>query len=159
MLLETVALLPVLLLLLIGGIEFGKIAVTYFTLQKALRGAARMAGVLRGANFCDPVDPQIAAVKDFIVFGSQGDTGNPLVAGLAADQIVITPERYDSDSGAIIDCGCGGANGCLAADGGRPPDFVRVSIAGGYPFQPRIPFRVLETVLLRPHVRIPFGGQ
>jgi len=158
MLLESVTLVPILVLLFVGAMEMGKIALTYYQLHKALRGAGRMVGVLQGADFCNGDDPQITAVKNFIVFGPGGDTASPLVRDLTPDRILITPER-SADDGTIGDCDCGGTDGCSLSDGGRPPDFVRLSIDGGYPFQPHIPFRVLETILLRPHVRVPFGGQ
>ena len=159
MLLESVTLIPILVLLFVGAMELGKIALTYYQLQKAFRGAARMASLLRGADFCNQDDPQLTAIKIFIVFGPDGNTASPLVRDLTPDQIVITPERADPNTVAIAECDCGGPNGCLASDGGRPPDFVRISLADGYPFQPRIPFRTLDSILLRPHVRVPFGGQ
>ncbi len=158
MLLESVTLVPILVLLFVGAMEMGKIALTYYQVQKALRGAGRMVGVLRGVDFCNADDPQILAIKDFVVFGPGGDTSEPVVRDLTSDRIIITPERA-ADDGTISDCDCGGTDGCSLADGGRSPDFVRLSIDGGYPFQPRIPFRVLDAILLRPHVRVPFGGQ
>lgn len=158
-LLESVVLIPLLVLLFVGGMEFGKIALTYYQLHKALRGAARMASVLRGADFCNQEDAQLAAIKNFVVYGPDGNTASPLVRDLTPDRIVITPERGDPENGTIGECECAGPTGCLAGDGGRGPDFVRVSIPDGYPFQPRIPFRTLDTILLRPHVRVPFGGQ
>ncbi|HYM10179.1 MAG TPA: TadE/TadG family type IV pilus assembly protein, partial [Bryobacterales bacterium] len=118
---ETLALIPALALLLVGGIEFGKIALTYYQLQKALRGAARMLSVLRGANFCDSTDPQIDAIKNFIVYGPGGNTADPIVQGLTPDAITVTPERLDADTGSIGACDCSGASGCLASDGGRAP--------------------------------------
>ncbi len=81
-----------------------------------------------------------------------------MVRDLTIDRILVTPERADTVNGAIGVCDCGGSDGCLASDGGRPPDYVRLSIDGGYSFQPHIPFRTLDPILLRPHVRVPFGG-
>ena len=159
MLLESVVIIPMLVLLFVGGMEMGKIALTYYTLQKSMRGAARMVSILRGANFCDSEDPQLMAIKNFIVFGPEGDTSSPLVRDLTTDRILITAERADTENGTIGACDCSGPEGCLASDGGRSPDFVRISIQDGYPFQPRIPFRTLDTILLRPPVRVPFGGQ
>lgn len=159
MLLESVLLVPILVVLMVGGIEMGKIALTYYQLQKALRGGARMASLVRGADFCDANDPQLTAIKNFIVFGPDGDTASPVVRDLTADAIVITPERGDAAGGGVAECDCGGPDGCLLSDGGRAPDFIRISVADGYPFQPRIPFRTLDSILLRPHVRVPFGGQ
>ena len=159
MLLESVVLIPVLVLLFVGGMEIGKVVLSYYTLQKGMRGAARMAGVLRGANFCDPDDVQITAIKNFIVYGPDGNTASPLVRSLTTDQIVITPERADPDNGGIGACECSGPDGCLVSDGGRQPDYVLISIDGGYSFTVRLPFRTPETILLRPHVRVPFAGQ
>jgi hypothetical protein len=159
MLLESTLVIPVLVVLLVGGMEMGKIALTYYQLQKALLGGARMARVVRGADFCDDSDPQLAAIMNFSVFGPEGDTQSPVVRDLTADAIAITPERGDANTGDIIPCDCGGTDGCLLSDGGRPPDFVELSLPDGYPFQPRIPFRTLDRILLRPHVRVPFGGQ
>ena len=158
-LLETIMLVPILVVLFVGGMEMGKIALSYYQLQKALRGTARMVSVLRGADFCNQDDPQLTAARNFMVFGPEGDTNNPVVRGLTADRILITPERADVDNGTITECQCGGPDGCLLSDGGRPPDFVRVSIADGYSFQPHIPFRTFDPILLRPHVRVPFKGQ
>ena len=158
MLLESVLMIPILVLLFVGGMEMGKIALTYYQLQKALRGGARMVAVLQGADFCNPDDFQITAIKNFIVYGPDADTSNPLVRSLTIEQILITPERADPENGAISECDCGGSDGCLISDGGRPPDYVRLSIDGGYSFQPHIPFRTLDPILLRPHVRAPFGG-
>jgi len=158
-LLESTLLVPLLVLLLVGGMEFGKITLTYYTLHKAVRGAARMAGLLRGGDFCNAEDTQLAAIRNFVVYGPEGAASAPLVRDFTPDQIVFTPERLDPLNPGITDCGCAGADGCSPAEGGRAPDFIRVSIDSGYPFQPRIPFRTLDTILLRPNVRVPFGGQ
>ena len=156
---ETILLIPVLVLLMVGGMEFGKIFLTYYTLHKALRGAAGMASVLRGADFCDTGDPQLTAIRNFVVFGPDGNGASPLVRDLDADRIVITPERFNTEDGTIGECGCGGGGGCGTGTGTRAPDYILVTIDGGYPYEPQVPFRVLETILLRPHVRVPFGGQ
>ena len=158
MLIESILTIPVLVLLVVGGLELGKIALTYYQLQKTLRAGARMVAVLQGADFCNPDDTQITAVKNFIVYGPDADASNPVVRDLTIERVLITPERADLENGAINVCDCGGSDGCLASDGGRPPDYVRLSIDGGYSFQHHIPFRTLDPILLRPHVRAPFGG-
>ena len=48
--------------------------------------------------------------------------------------------------------------GCDTANGGGSPDFVVVSIPNGYEVNPRIPFLTLDPILLRPMVRVPYGG-
>jgi len=156
-LLESLLLAPILVLLFVGAMEIGKVTLTYYQLHKALRSGARMAALLRGADFCSAEDQQIAAIKSFIVFGPEG-TSEPIVRNLAADQVLIQPERADRENGTIGSCECGGGAGCSLADGGSAPDYVVAEISGGYEFLVRIPFRTPTPVLLRPRVRVPFGG-
>jgi hypothetical protein len=153
---ESLLLIPVMVLLFIGAMEMGKVTLTYYQLHKALRGGARMAALLRGADFCSAEDPQLAAVKNFIVFGPDGTT-EPIVRGLTAEQVALIPERAQSD-GSVGACECAGPAGCSLADGGRAPDYVAAEIDGGYEHQVRIPFRTPAAVILRPRVRAPFGG-
>ncbi len=155
---ESLLLIPMLVLLFVGAMEIGKITLTYFTLHKALRGAAGMATQLRGADFCNGEDAQLTALKSFVVLGPAGDAANPIVRDLTSDRIVVTPERADTATGEIGECGCGGPEGCLLSEGGRQPEFLALSIDGGYSYTPRIPFRTLDPILLRPHVRVPYGG-
>jgi len=157
-LLESVLLVPVLAALFVGALEMGKITLTYFTLHQAMRGAARMAATLQGADFCDPEDPQLLALKTFLVYGPEGEGSGPLVRELTPDQIQILPERAIPEEGVILPCPCAGSQGCRVSEGGRAPDYVAATIPDGYPFQPRLPFRVLDPILLRPRVRVPFAG-
>lgn len=156
-LLESLLLTPILVLLFVGAMEMGQVTLTYYQLHKALRAGARMAALLRGADFCSADDQQLAAVKNFIVFGPEGST-EPIVRNLSVEQILILPERLDAENASVGSCDCGGPTGCSLADGGHAPDYVVAEIAGGYEFTVRIPFRTPEPVLLRPRVRVPFGG-
>jgi hypothetical protein len=156
-LLESLLLVPVLVLLFIGAMEFGKLTLTYYQLHKALRAGARMAALLRGADFCSSEDVQLTAVKNFIVFGPDA-SAEPIVRNLTAEQVLLLPERADAENATVGACECGGGAGCSLADGGRAPDYVVAEIDGGYEFQLRIPFRTPEPILLRPRVRVPFGG-
>ena len=156
-LLESLLLTPILVLLFVGAMEVGKLTLTYYQLHKALRAGARMAALMRGADFCSAEDQQVAAVKSFIVFGPEGST-EPIVRNLSTEQILLLPERLDSESAAVGDCDCAGPTGCSLADGGHAPDYVVAEIDGGYEFTLRIPFRTPEPILLRPRVRVPFGG-
>jgi hypothetical protein len=42
--------------------------------------------------------------------------------------------------------------------GGPRPDFITVSIPDGYQVTPRIPYILLDPILFKPQIRIPFGG-
>jgi hypothetical protein len=156
-LLESLLLIPILVLLFIGAMEFGKLTLTYYQLHKALRAGARMAALLRGADFCNAEDVQLAAVKNFIVFGPEGST-EPIVRNLTLEQVVLLPERADAENASVGSCDCAGPAGCALTDGGHAPDYILAEIDGGYEFQLRIPFRTPEPILLRPRVRVPFGG-
>lgn len=155
--LETAMYLPILFLLLFGTVELGKIAYTYYTLQKILTAAARYAGTQQGVNLCDAGDPAIMAAKQFAISASLDSSANPLVENLTADMIQVRPERVDPNTGDLNECACS-PSGCDAASGGLPPDFIVVSIPDGYPFAPHIPFIPTDPILLRPSVRVPYGG-
>jgi len=156
-LLETLLVTPLLVVLVFGGMEFAKATLTYYQLHKALRGGARMAALLRGADFCSAEDAQIAALKNFIVFGPDG-TVEPVVRGLEAGRILLTPERLDAENASVGTCDCTGPAGCGLSEGGRAPDYVVAEVDGGYEFELAIPFRTPETIFLRPRVRAAFGG-
>ncbi len=156
-LLESLLVTPILVLLFVGAMEIGKVTLTYYQLHKGLRAGARMAAVLQGADFCSADDQQLAAIKSFIVFGPDGST-EPLVRNLSTEQVVILPERADAGNASVGTCDCAGPTGCSLADGGHAPDYVVAEIDGGYEFTLHIPFRSPEPVLLRPRVRVPFGG-
>jgi len=149
--------LPILFLLLFGTVELGKITYTYYTLQKIMAAVARYAGTQQGVNFCDAGDPTIAAAKQFAVSASLDTSAASLVENLTADMISVRAERIDTNSGDLNQCVCS-PTGCDASSGGLPPDFIVVSIPDGYPFAPHIPFIPTDPILLRPTVRVPYGG-
>ncbi len=72
--LETVMVLPFLLVLLLGTVEIAKITYTYYTLHKMLYSLARYLGTQQGTNFCDPSDPNIVAAKNFALTGTTRPT-------------------------------------------------------------------------------------
>ena len=149
--------LPILFLLLFGTVELGKIAYTYYTLQKIMTSVARLIGTQQGVNFCDAADPTIAAAKQFVVSASLDTSADSIVQNLTADMIDVRAERLDATTGSLSQCSCSSA-GCDAASGGQPPDFIVVSLPDGYPFAPHIPFIPTDPILLRPMVRVPYGG-
>ena len=71
--------------------------------------------------------------------------------------IDVRAERYDAVTGNLDQCVCSSV-GCDASSGGQPPDFIVVSMPDGYPFAPHIPFIPTDPILLRPMVRVPYGG-
>ena len=156
-LLETVMWMPIILTLLVGMVQIGKITYVYYTLKKTLHAMARYVATQQGVNFCDGADAVIAAAKNFALTGRTEDGAAPsLLPQLTADLISIRIERYTADTG-LGECDCS-ATGCDAAQGGQPPDFIVVSIPNGYEVRPRIPFLPQDAILLRPEVRVPYGG-
>ncbi len=156
-LLETLLVLPFLLLFLIGTIELGKIVYTYFALQKALYSIARLAGTQQGINLCDSNDPLLTDAVTAVLTGSIGGTGASLINGLSATDIQIRVERYDATSNSLSQCACS-VLGCDTASGGAPPDFLVVSLVSGYTVSPVFPLFKVDAFQLRPQIRIPYGG-
>ncbi|MDQ2900104.1 MAG: pilus assembly protein [Acidobacteriota bacterium] len=155
--LEAAMFIPVIVLLLVGMEQIGKITYTYYTLRKTLYTAARYVGTQQGVNFCDAADPAITAAKFLALTGTTDNTAMPLIPDLTADMIQVQVERYDPDSQTLGVCECS-PTGCDAAAGGGEPDFVVVSIPDGYNVMPRIPFLTLDPIPLKPQVKVPFGG-
>jgi len=151
---ETAMFLPVLLLLLVGMVQLGRITYTYYALKKTLYAAATYLASLQGVNFCDSGDASIAAAKQFAITGSPDLSTSP-IQSLTADMIQVQTECIDPSTDAVGECV---SNGCDTAAGGPHPDFIVVSIPDGYPIAPRFPFMLVDPILLRPQIRVPFGG-
>jgi hypothetical protein len=154
---ETAMFLPILILLLMGTLEIGRITYTYFTLHKIMYSLARYLGTQQGTNFCDSSDPNIVAALSFALNGTTDNSGTPIISNLTADMISIRIEQVDQTSGAISECPCA-VPGCDAANGGLPPNFLVVSIPNGYNVTPRIPLIPMNPIPLKPQVRVPYGG-
>jgi hypothetical protein len=148
---------PILVTLMFGMVELARVSYTYFTLHKILYTIARMAGTQQGANFCDDGDETIQSVVQFALNGGGDDNAEPILPGLDTSQIAIRIERYATDSDTLVECECSDT-GCDASAGGGAPDFISVSIPDGYPIRLTFPGLNLDPILLRPQVRVPYGG-
>ncbi len=73
----------------------------------------------------------------------------PPCAGLTADMIQVTIERYDPVSQTTGACDCS-QSGCDTGAGGPAPDYIVVSIPNGYTVTPIIPFLTLTPIPLKP---------
>lgn len=154
---ETIFFLPLLLLLFMGMVEIGRLTYTYYSVYKALYTLARYAGTAQGANFCDEEDPVIAAIKNWVLTGTEDGSAEPLIKGLTPDLVQIRIERYNAETGELEECACA-VPGCDVANGGLAPDYLVVRIPDGYPLQLRIPYLTLDPIPLKPQVRVPYGG-
>lgn len=147
--------IPFVLLLLVGMEQFGKLTYVYFSVKKTLYTVGRYIATSQGVNFCDDADAVITAAKNFALTGTaDGSAESPLPA-LTADLISVSAECIDASSGDIGPCA---TTGCDGPGGGPHPDYVVVSVPDGYQISPRIPYMLIDPILLKPEVRVPFGG-
>jgi Flp pilus assembly protein TadG len=81
--------LPILAILLMGGIEFGRAFYTYNMLTKSVRNAARYLSTQPIAS-TGVFDPTIAAnAQKVAVYGNPAGTGSALISGLTTSNISI----------------------------------------------------------------------
>lgn len=156
--LEAALFVPFTVLLLMGTVEFGRVAYIYYAVQKTLYGIAKYLGTQQGVNYCDSEDPTVLAAKNFALTGTADGSADSFLPNLTADQIQIRVERFNTDSNAMEVCDCS-STGCDISAGGRPPDAIVLSLQSGYAVQLRIPHLVLDPVQLRPQVRVAFMGK
>jgi Flp pilus assembly protein TadG len=151
--LEVALWMPVLLLLISGAIQFGKLTYLDYVLNKIVYNAARNVATAQNLNLCDPADLTLtnaitAAIND-------PATGQPLIANLTSDMLVVTTRCADS-TGALAICvpSCQGVQVPQ-----QRPDYVTVAIADpGYSVQLRIPYINPIPVSLHPSATAPFAG-
>jgi hypothetical protein len=149
---------PILILLFLGMVEFARLGWIYYTAQKILFTAARMIGTQQGVNFClGDGDEQILRAKNFALTGSNDGSGEGLLPNLQPSSIEIRQERLDRSSGVLAQCDCD-ATGCDPSQGGQPPDYITARYPDGVSVQLRIPFLPGDPIILRPQVRLPYGG-
>jgi len=153
MLIEATLWIPLMVLLIVGMVQVGKITYLYYSLKKAVYSAARYLAVQQGVNFCDPAsDANVTAALQFAVTGSTDGSAPPFISNLTIDMFQVTPECVDPNTGAPGLCSSAGCPTMSAR-----PDYILVSLPTGYIVQPRIPFLTLNPLPLRPFVLVPFG--
>jgi len=142
---------PILLLLIVGMFEFGRIAYLQYSLRKALYTVGRTLSVQQGLDLCD-AGVLSGMVQNLIVDPA---TQQPLVSNLTADMIQVSTVCLDGN-GNPMPCDTSGCAGIAATP--QQPAFLTVSIPGGYPVQMRIPYTQLAATPLFPTVTVPFTG-
>lgn len=151
MAIESALFIPILVLLIVGMVQFGKITYQYYTIKKIVYAAARQLSLLQGVNFCDLAND--AAAQAAIQLALNDSTGTPLIANLTADMLQISTYCITGPDTPPAPCD---NPGCPTI--AQRPDFVTVSIPAGYQVRPRISFVDLPPILLRPAITVPFGG-
>ena len=156
MVLETILFMPILLLLIVGMVQFGKITYVYYQLKKTLYTAASYIAAQQGIDFCNTTgDITVQQALNLALTGTTDGTASSQFPTLTTDLIAVTPECVDPATQTIGQCD---QSGCDSSAGALRPDFVVVSIPDGFPVTPRIPYILLDPIPLKPLVRVPFGG-
>ena len=159
---ELVFQIPLMLMLLFGGVQIGRVFYTYHMLQTAIRGGAGLLSRSLNVDYCAAdfsfADAR-ADARNFIVYGNIQGAGNPVIPGLTPDMIQILPERQPAGTTNLNQCVCGAdVDSCDLTSGGRAPDFVTVNLLSGYPLAIPFPFINLGSVTLHVSVRMPVTG-
>lgn len=155
MVLEAVLFLPFMFLLIVGMLRIGEITYLYYTLKKALYASAQFLATQQGVDFCGDTTGLILAAKNFGLTGTTDASRGSFLPALTAEMLDVSTECYDPATQTVGPCAlsCDGATAGVAH-----PDFLVVSIPGGYAVRPRIPYILSDEIPLRPFVRVPFGG-
>ena len=154
MVLEMALWMPVLLLLIAGMIQIGKITYLYYSLQKVVYSAARSLASQQNVNFCDLTNDTVSQAV-FAAAVNDPTTGVPLINNLTPDLLQVTTACVDA-TGASVPCDTSGCTTPLAA--GQTPSYITVSVPAGYQVQPRIPYILLDPILLYPSATVAFSG-
>ena len=78
-LVESALFIPIVVGLLIGTAQLGKLAYTYYMLQKTMLNLARYLGTQQGVNFCDDQDPSVQAAINYALTGQTDSADNPVI--------------------------------------------------------------------------------
>ncbi len=156
--LETVILAPVILALLVGAVGLARVTYTYYMLEKVMYNLGRSLTTLEGVDYCNPQnDTTLIDATNYALTGTIDATGPSVVPGLTPAMVQVLPERFDPTSQQIFPCTC-----AYPECDGLAPDYIVVSLTGGYPVNPVFPTTggkfVPASIQLRPSVRVPYAG-
>lgn len=151
--------IPLIMAMLFGVVEIGRMFYVYHSLQKALRGGAAFLARSTGTEYCLAGSPALEDARNLIVYGNLQGEGTPVVQGLTPDMIEILPERVVAGSTGVIACLCTeDPESCDPSSGGRAPDFIVVNLGSGFPLAVPFPYVNLGTINLKVSVRMPLTG-
>ncbi|SHO55473.1 TadE/TadG family type IV pilus assembly protein [Vibrio quintilis] len=87
---EFVIVIPVVLVLLVGIVEFGSALVRYNTLNKMVQNGARYAVTdIYGTASSDQI-ASVTSIKNMVLYGHTGTGTTPLLEGVTASDITVT---------------------------------------------------------------------
>jgi Flp pilus assembly protein TadG len=136
-LLEFAMVLPILLLIVGGVIEFGRAYYQYNTLSKAVREGARY----MSSSDYDPIE--MAQCRNLCVYGNSTGAGSPILPGLTTSDIAITARAPVAP-----------ATGPWTL--ANPPKWITVS--ANYTFTPLIGSLINLNVTFTPQVEMRYVG-
>ncbi len=134
-LIEFALVLPFLLLLSLGVIEFGRAYFTYNILVKALRDGARYAATTRINSDGTWVsgDNVVTKTQNLVTYGNVAGSGTKIISDLQTNQVTVTPTRISDTE-----------------------QYINVRVA--YPYRPLFSMIMPSTLTLSPSVRMQFVG-
>ena len=151
MAIEAAMLIPVLIMLIVGIVQIGKVTYVYFALKKMVWAAGRQISNTQSVNFCDLAgDPNVQAA---IQAALNDANGVPIVAGVSSLQVAAECTDPENLSGALVPCD---VSQCPTI--GQRPDFFLVTIPGGYQVQMHFLFLDPILITLNPFATVPYGG-
>jgi Flp pilus assembly protein TadG len=150
---EFALLMPVILLLTVGTIQFGKFTYLYYVIKKIEFAAARYLSVQQAVDFCNSPDALTEAAFTYGITDSY--TGNPIIANLTSDQFQLNTFCVDPITGAAGGCD---TSGCGGLAGAQRPDYIQIAIPNGYQVLIRLPYITLPAFSIYPTVTVPFNG-
>ena len=133
-LLEFALVLPLLLLLVLGAIEFGRAYFTYNILAKATRDGARYAATSEVSSTGTLDATALTKSKNVVVFGNSSGTGTKKILDLQTNQVTVTQTFVTPFE-----------------------QYTNVTVA--YPYQPLFSLILPATITMRPSVRMQFVGR
>jgi Flp pilus assembly protein TadG len=146
MAIEAALFIPVLVLLIVGMVQIGKVTYVYYTLKKMVWAAGRQLATQQGVNYCDFASD--ATGQAVVAFALNDANGTPIIAEVTT--LNVSAHCAEAD---------GTLTACVCEEGMRPtPAHLLVTIPDGYTVQVRIPFLNPIPVTLQPFALVPFGG-
>jgi hypothetical protein len=133
-LMEFAIVLPLLLLIAFGIIEFGRAYYQYNTLSKAIRNGARY------MSFHPYDNTNISNAQNMVVYGQTSGGSTPVLPGLTPSMISVTP-----------------SGGTPPYDPINPPQSVTVAVVN-YPFNSLVPGIISLNVTFSPQVMFRYVG-
>jgi Flp pilus assembly protein TadG len=99
--LETALVLPVAIILMAGGVEFGQLFSVYGTAAKSMRDATRYLARVPQANICDTW--ALNNAKNLAVYGTlDSKNATPLIPGWTPENVCTSPNPCTSTTGGLL---------------------------------------------------------